>query len=230
MTYSTKASKTVDDFILTKIQDGVWIPGSKIYTEEQICDELGVSRIAVRQALGRLSALSVLTKQQGSGTYVNKFEDASLAGMVYYPATVERFLTVLEFRKQFDAYNAELYAKNASDEEIKKLEENYVEMVDSVSDSIKFQRLENDFHQMIADGTHNAIVHQISVTMTELLIRYQMLQYDNIGPDNSIKWHERILEALKLRDAEMAKLCVKIHLENSIQYLKNKPENSIHLK
>ena len=101
MAYSTQASKTVDDFILAKIQDGVWIPGSRIYTEEQLCEELGVSRIAVRQALGRLSALSVLTKQQGSGTFVNKFEDASLAGMVYYPATLERFLTVLEFRKQF---------------------------------------------------------------------------------------------------------------------------------
>ena len=110
------------------------------------------------------------------------------------------------------------------------LEKNYVEMVTSINDSDKFQKLENEFHQMIADGTHNAIIHQISVMMNELLIRYQMLQYDNIGPENSIKWHGRILEALKLRDAEMAKLCVKIHLENSIKYLKNKPENSIHLK
>lgn len=230
MAYSTQASKTVDDFILAKIQDGVWIPGSRIYTEEQLCEELGVSRIAVRQALGRLSALSVLTKQQGSGTFVNKFEDASLAGMVYYPATLERFLTVLEFRKQFDTYNAELYSENATEEELMELEKNYVEMVTSINDSDKFQKLENEFHQMIADGTHNAIIHQISVMMNELLIRYQMLQYDNIGPENSIKWHGRILEALKLRDAEMAKLCVKIHLENSIKYLKNKPENSIHLK
>ena len=230
MAYSTQASKTVDDFILSKIQDGVWIPGSRIYTEEQLCEELGVSRIAVRQALGRLSALSVLTKQQGSGTFVNKFEDASLAGMVYYPATLERFLTVLEFRKQFDTYNAELYSENATEEELMELEKNYVEMVTSINDSDKFQKLENEFHQMIADGTHNAIIHQISVMMNELLIRYQMLQYDNIGPENSIKWHGRILEALKLRDAEMAKLCVKIHLENSIKYLKNKPENSIHLK
>lgn len=230
MAYSTQASKTVDDFILAKIQDGVWIPGSRIYTEEQLCEELGVSRIAVRQALGRLSALSVLTKQQGSGTFVNKFEDASLAGMVYYPATLERFLTVLEFRKQFDTYNAELYSENATEEELMELEKNYVEMATSINDSDKFQKLENEFHQMIADGTHNAIIHQISVMMNELLIRYQMLQYDNIGPENSIKWHGRILEALKLRDAEMAKLCVKIHLENSIKYLKNKPENSIHLK
>lgn len=230
MAYSTQASKTVDDFILAKIQDGVWIPGSRIYTEEQLCEELGVSRIAVRQALGRLSALSVLTKQQGSGTFVNKFEDASLAGMVYYPATLERFLTVLEFRKQFDTYNAELYSEHATDEEITNLEKNYVEMVTSIDDSDKFQKLENEFHQMIADGTHNAIIHQISVMMNELLIRYQMLQYDNIGPENSIKWHGRILEALKVRDAEMAKLCVKIHLENSIRYLKNEPANSIHLK
>lgn len=222
MAYSSQATNSAFDYIVGMISKGIWEPGTRIATEEQLCKTLNISRTAVRQAIEKLSALSVLKKIQGSGTYVNAFEDCSIDGMVFYPPTKERMLTVLEFRKQFDSYNAELFAANATDDELAQLRKNYNEMIELKNDEKSFQIHENDFHQMIAEGTHNAIIKQIATMMTAVLIRYQMLQYDNIGPDNSIKWHLRILEALEAHDGEMAKLCVKVHLENSIEYLQKK--------
>jgi GntR family transcriptional repressor for pyruvate dehydrogenase complex len=230
MAYSNQASTTVYDFIVEQIRNGTWVPGMKIFTEEQFCSELGVSRVAVRQAVERLAALSVLKKIQGSGTYVNSFEDCSLAGMVFFPATIDRFITVLEFRKRFDAYNCELYVENATEEELAKLKENYEAMIKVEDNPELFHTFENDFHQMIAEGTHNAIIRQICIMMNELLAHYQELQYDNIGPENSIIWHGRILEALEAKDGEMAKLCCRVHLENSLRYIKEQPPESVHLK
>ena len=122
MSYSAQASNLVFKDITEHISSGQWAPGMKIETEEQLCSRLGVSRIAVRQAIEKLSALSVLRKVQGSGTYVNSFKDASLLGMIYYPPTRETMRTVLEFRRMFDSYNAQLFVQYASPEELAELE------------------------------------------------------------------------------------------------------------
>lgn len=219
MSYANQASTLVFDHITKQISEGIWAPGYKIATEEQLCAALGVSRVAVRQAIGNLSALGVLKKIQGSGTYVNAFEDAELAGLIYYPVTKERIITVLEFRKAFDSYNAELFAKKADDAAIADLKKNYEEMIVLKDNPAEFQDHDNSFHQMIAYGTDNVIIRQISHALMALLIRYQEAQYENIGTHNSIKWHGRILEALSARDGVMAKRCVEIHIQNSIDFL-----------
>ena len=114
MSYSTQASNQVFQYITDHISSGIWKPGMKIDTEDQLCQTLSVSRAAVRQAIERLSSLSVLRKQQGSGTYVNGFDQVSLMGMLYYPPSRETMMTVLEFRRMFDSYNAELFVAHAS--------------------------------------------------------------------------------------------------------------------
>ena len=224
MPYSAQASNLVFKDITEHISSGQWAPGMKIETEEQLCSRLGVSRIAVRQAIEKLSALSVLRKVQGSGTYVNSFKDASLLGMIYYPPTRETMRTVLEFRRMFDSYNAQLFVQYASPEELAELEENY-RMMSSLRDEPKaFQEYESNFHHLIAVGTHNVIIQQISMMLTELLAWHQALQYDNIGPDNSIIWHGRILDAIREGDGELASLCTRIHIDKSIEYIERKED------
>ena len=224
MSYSAQASNLVFKDITEHISSGQWAPGMKIETEEQLCSRLGVSRIAVRQAIEKLSALSVLRKVQGSGTYVNSFKDASLLGMIYYPPTRETMRTVLEFRRMFDSYNAQLFVQYASPEELAELEENY-RMMSSLRDEPKaFQEYESSFHYLIAAGTHNVIIQQISMMLTELLAWHQALQYDNIGPDNSIIWHGRILDAIREGDGELASLCTRIHIDKSIEYIERKED------
>ena len=229
MSYSPQASSLAFDYITHKISTGQWVPGMKIDTEEQLCNNLNVSRIAVRQAIEKLSALSVLRKVQGSGTYVNSFEDASLLGLIYYPPTRQTMLTVLEFRRMFDSYNAELFVKNAQPEEREALDVNYRDMVKLRDVPEKFQVYESAFHHMIAVGTHNAVIQQISSMLTELLVWQQKLQYSNIGPDNSIEWHGKILDAIQSGNGELASLCTRIHIDNSIAYLKSKIEDALAL-
>lgn len=217
MAYSTQASAAVFEYITDNIKSGKWLPGMKIETEEQLCRALNVSRIAVRQALDKLDALGVLKRQQGSGTYVNSFENASLEGLVYYPPTHSNFLTVLEFRRMFDSSCVELFLQYASAEERRGLETNLEQMILSRDNMEQFDFLDNQFHQMIALGTHNALIIQISKVLTELLVRYQALQYENAGPDHAIKWHTMILEAIKSNNAPLAKICAQTHIENSIK-------------
>ena len=54
-----------------RIETGFYRPGERIPTEFELCDEFGVSRISIRQALSELVHDGLLLRRQGSGTYVH---------------------------------------------------------------------------------------------------------------------------------------------------------------
>lgn len=53
-----------------RILDGVYSPGERIGTEMEMCDQFGVSRITVRQALAELEREKLVTRRRARGTFV----------------------------------------------------------------------------------------------------------------------------------------------------------------
>ena len=64
------AYRVVKSHVLAQIQAGVWKEGDAIPAEEALAREFGLSRMTVNRALRELSDEQVLTRVQGSGTYV----------------------------------------------------------------------------------------------------------------------------------------------------------------
>lgn len=58
------------EIFLEKIIDGEWQPGQIIPPETQLCEQYGVSRGPIRQALDLLVREGLLTRKQGKGTWV----------------------------------------------------------------------------------------------------------------------------------------------------------------
>jgi GntR family transcriptional regulator len=56
--------------ILQDIQAGKWSPGEQIPSEAELAQDMGVSRITVRQAVGDLVSLGYLSRRQGKGTFL----------------------------------------------------------------------------------------------------------------------------------------------------------------
>ena len=219
MSYMSNASQRVSEYIIGKLETEEWKPGMRIDTEESMCKSLHVSRVAVRQGVEKLSSLGVLRKIQGSGTYVNKMEDSSLEGLMYYPPNYKTLRMVLEFRRMFDSRNVELFIEHARKVDISILKQNYIEMAGNADDREYFELMDNNFHEMIAKGTKNILIQQISDTLTSLLLRHQSLQYDLVGPDNAIKWHGRIVEAIENRDKELARRYTRVHIDAALEKL-----------
>lgn len=216
--YISQASDMAYDFIVERIRSGMWKHGDRIATESQLVEMIGVSKAAVRQAIERLVTISVLQKVQGSGTYVQEKEDMSIMSASIFGLDDEFMLKILEFRKMFDSYNAELFIQRATDEEILELEHNYAQMIVAKDDVQRFHKLDQMFHDIIAGGTRNPMIIQISKLFVDIFAGNQKSVYAHIGPDSGIKYHGKILDAIRERNAEVASIYARMSIEESINH------------
>ena len=219
--YKNQASEIAYDYIVDQIRSGIWKPGDKIATEVQLVESIGVSRVAVREAIERLVTMSVLNKVRGSGTYVEQKDNMSFMSAAILGADADYMLKILEFRKMFDSYNVELFLKYATDEEIELLKQNYQEMVDMKDNMQKFRAIDQRFHDIIAIGTRNPMIIQISKTITDIFEANQDQMYHKIGPQNAIYYHGKMLEAIEERNAEVAAIYARMSIEASISRLES---------
>ncbi|KFA98374.1 MULTISPECIES: GntR family transcriptional regulator [Vibrio] len=60
----------VADTLKQRIDEGLYPQGSKLPSENQLVESLGVSRVTVRKALGQLADIGYTTSEKGKGTFV----------------------------------------------------------------------------------------------------------------------------------------------------------------
>lgn len=60
----------VEHDIRQRIESGVWQPGYRIPSEQQLGDLYGASRITIRQALGNIASDGLVSREPGRGTFV----------------------------------------------------------------------------------------------------------------------------------------------------------------
>lgn len=213
-------SDKVYDFVLTNIKSRQWQPNDKIMTESELCQTLEVSRVAVREALERLSALGLLVKKQGAGTFVAQptadSSSNSLLSMILIDE--KEMLAVLEFRKHFECGNVRLFMEHHTPEDIRALEKNYDDMLAfRFSDPAKAGSLDREFHQLIAKGTHNILAIKTSHIIHEVMGSHQPLLFTKVDSTNAVENHLEIIKNIKRGSTEIAALFMMRHIELSIE-------------
>jgi DNA-binding GntR family transcriptional regulator len=61
----------VDEILLERIREGMYPAGSRMPSESELSEELGVSRATIRTVLAKLAINGLIIRKQGDGTYVN---------------------------------------------------------------------------------------------------------------------------------------------------------------
>ena len=222
MAYQSNATKTVYDFICEKIQNKEWKPNDRIWTEQQLSQNLGISRVAVRQAIDKLVTLSVLRKVQGSGTYVMDSDPISLLTVPTYTLTDGDLYNIIQFRIQFDSSNVVYFLENATAEDLAELERCYHNMEKSIEDPEKFFLYDFEFHRIIAQGTKNPFILKINNFVADYLIKHQQYLYKFLGPQIALEYHPLILKYIKEGDAQLASLFMRRHLETTADEIKKR--------
>lgn len=200
------------------------LPGDRIPTEDELCQELGVSRTSVREGLKALAANHLLTIRRGDGTYISSpdeitFTDAFLFKMLLSNTTMEELLT---FREHIEMAVLETAMVHITPEEMDALRENVDQFEDCIRQSPenaeKLHQLDIAFHQILGKATRNRLIQEIYGVTLDLLspsIRQNYVSGQAQGPDaeSTQKNHRLICQALESKNVHLAAHAVWTALE-----------------
>lgn len=218
----------VADKIRESIDNGSFPVGTRLPAERVLASRFGVSRPAVREAIGALQNEGRVFTKQGSGTYVNALPDTpapataqSNAGSLPPDADLSPLAT-LEVRLLLEPTIARLAARQHKRDP---LAEQYLAMMTSVHDisdpqqQALWHQSDRLFHRQLAAMTCNPLIikiaDEISKSMDQPL--WQRLRDDGIYDPDRIQLyvaeHQLIYEAIVNGDADAAAFYVEGHIK-----------------
>lgn len=207
-------------YIRDNIQSGQWTVGEKIPSENQMCRELGVSRVSVRKALQQFVTLGVLNSVRGKGTFLisddlSMFPPALGNGLQSREA-LDTMLFTLEFRGLVEPVLCAKAAENATPELIASLTELVSTMQNSIGCSQAFVEADVNFHLEICRACGNPVTMSV---MNDVFCRRPELGHMlnlALGYYGGIYYHTMILSAIKQRDGKRAHDLMEEHLQRGI--------------
>ncbi|MEQ9010564.1 FadR/GntR family transcriptional regulator [Algiphilus sp.] len=189
--------------------------------ERELATRYAVSRATLREALSLLVARGLLTRRQGSGTYINDDSDRRMAEIWSDMADRHPRLQddLIEFRVMLECHTAQMAAARHDDVDRTRLT-SAAEAVDAAyngSDRHEQIRADVAFHRAIADASHNPVFTYLVASLLKLLHEHVQLSIAGLAPGSYTAQqlraqHRALAEAILARDIVAARHCAEAHM------------------
>ena len=151
--------KTIADQVsgqlLQLIREGKFIPGQRMPSERQLCEDFGVARTTIRESIQQLVSLGVLERQ------TNRLYVAEAIGVIDIPDEKTKTLKdLVEPRRFIEISVTELAACRATEQQRKEI----LELADSFyseMDPEEFRGLNHRFHMKIGECCSNPLLEEL---------------------------------------------------------------------
>jgi DNA-binding FadR family transcriptional regulator len=205
-----KSYEILADMLRETILDGEMEEGMHLPSERELVAQTGLSRTSVREAIRRLEAEGLITPQSGraGGNVVTRPGDAQMARFILQFVRGRRLsLRVLqETRETIEPALAKLAAENRTPDDMARLRDLNRTLFDQNLDMNAFAALNAQFHNAIGIASGNDILQSLLFSMSFAMIRATILDEYHTAETRSevYRAHERIIDAIELRDGEAA--------------------------
>lgn len=208
----------VYDQILDNILNGIWPPGSKLPSENELCQLFGVSRVPIREALKRLTTMGITQTRQGEGTFVLMVTPGMFMNSLLPMLVLNRksMLDILEYRRIVEPENAALAARNADANDVATIAATIEQIRRVGRPAPEFAIADMRFHLEIARATKNSLLFNISNVIRDVMVSYYRKINEIMGVDRALKYHALIYEAIRDRDEEAARRWMQEHIATTI--------------
>lgn len=196
-------------------------PGDRLPSERELANALSVSRASVRQAITALATKGMLSVQQGDGTYVTTPSLKSDALVELSQQLADQQISpneIIETRLLVECECARLCAMRATTELCEKLESLLEYNREKRGEGASLEEMNRDLHDMIALGAKNKALYRIMSDIWGLMNEnmWYFLKNKSNNRDATVEkhlmQHVEIVEAIKLRDPQLAQRKMREHL------------------
>lgn len=222
MSREKRLSDNVADTILSMITiEKRFKAGDKLPNENELSEELGISRTTLREAIRILAVNDVVEIQRGRGTFVKtSFTEKNPDDLLPLISAKVNADDLYEMRLIFEpeaAYYATLRGTDHEIERICKIGENIEKMIHENQDRTCEEQA---FHRSIAKATHNDFMNKLMPIIQEAIDKGVTLsEKKTIAVEDTISDHRMIMDFMKNRNADGAKSAMRIHILHAIEQL-----------
>ncbi|HTG81987.1 MAG TPA: GntR family transcriptional regulator [Geobacteraceae bacterium] len=215
LTLREKILETIRDAIIA----GALKPGEKV-AEPELAERFGISRTPIREAFRQLESEGYLTVIPRKGAVVVSFSEKD----------VEEFYAI---KSILEGYAARRACENLAPRELEKLQTINGKLLHLANDGdIKnFFKVHNDFHEQFLRAAGNEKLYDL---ISNLVGKFQRLRIASLSLPGrmhiSVAEHEKIIEAFRKRDAELAEQLVRKNAEYGGKVLVQSTDGSRPLK
>lgn len=213
----------VADRLKKSIQDGIYLPGSRLPAERDLASTLGVGRATVREAMGELVNQGIVQTKPNAGSFVRDTALEVIRSPASAPAHADTSpLSTLAARLAIEPLVAQFAAAvGGRDPEMERLLD-HMEHTSDLSDPAQrraWNEADRQFHQRIAQMSGNpvmvAIAQVVAAAVDEPLWR-QLRDHGIHDPVRArlyVYEHRLIYEAIAAGNQEAASFYVRQHIE-----------------
>jgi GntR family transcriptional repressor for pyruvate dehydrogenase complex len=215
---STPAYQLVAEAIERRIVTGGIRPGEPIGTEAELVKQFGVNRSTVREGIRLLEHDGIIQRQPNrrlavSLPHYQRLASRTTRAMVLHEVT---FRELYEAAMALQLATIEGAAQRATDAMITALEENVARTAQVLGDPSAVAELDSEFHALIGKASGNRVL-QLAREPSDLLVyptTRMILARVPEGPARLLEAHRRMLDAIRGRDVQGARLWARRHLDD----------------
>jgi GntR family transcriptional repressor for pyruvate dehydrogenase complex len=211
-------SATVDH-LRSMIDSGELPPGSRLPAERALCEQLGISRGSLRQALRVLDSIGYVQIRAGSGTYVREPAEAPLSS--WFSEHEQLVEKLFDLRATVEPTLAERLALDHSPRTVQTLADNVDEMAAAADsgDMLRVIATDAEFHRVIAGNAGSDDVADLLRSVLALVGEERRAALRLPGQiRKAVDEHRAILDAIRRNDGAAAREITLKHLLDAKTY------------
>lgn len=210
----------------TRIASGEWPVGSRIPTEPELTEDLGVGRSTVREAVRSLATLGMVETLTARGTFVRSLTPAP--SLLFDAISTYEPAELVGIRRALDVEAAQSAAAHWTPVHLEALESAVaaeLETVRSADEAVRHGVRCTLFHGVIAQASGNRLLNDLIQNLSTALDSTGVGERIAVGldPVMLVSDHDRILTAIRSRDVGAAAHLMAIHVDNTLRTLQNDP-------
>lgn len=202
--------------ILQYIADNDYKLKSVLPKENELAEQLGVSRVVVREALSRLRALGFIETKRRKGTVLTMPEIFGVLKTILYSGFLDKdtMEDLLELRLMLEIGMSDFIYKRKTEKDIKKLQE-IVDMEENETSIDKLIALDVKFHETLYSIARNKGLSDFQGLLTGVFSSYAPRSTD--WKVKQIISHAGLLEVLKIGSASDFRAAMRLHLNTQFE-------------
>jgi len=192
------------------ILDRKLLPGEKI-PQEKLAQDLGISRTPLVSALKVLEKEKLVQSIPRRGFFIRLFTGLEM-------------ISIFELREVLEGLAARRAALNITDKEINQLRGFFKAFagLPDIEDFKAYAKEDQRFHHFLLDIGAKEFLKSILETYNIIIYSYQVISSEGLiqSPNESIRDHLAVIDAISGRDGESAEALMRRHLRKSIDILR----------